>query len=277
MSPRTTGWMVVAAVPCVSAADLLAQKPEPIRDNSLLIEEAYNQEAGVVQHISFFLRERETGNWIYTFTQEWPLWGQRSQFSYTIPVVHLSEGPSGSATDLGDVLLNYRFQAIGGSGSGPALAPRLSLILPTGSWRDGSGSGALGFQAMLPASFTAGERWAFHLNLGGFVLPRARHAAGARGTSSGVVVGGSVIFSVTPMVNFLVESVSARASEVGDDGSRRTNSGTLMDLGIRWAHNLGGLQVVPAVAWAHGFGDDRESGGFLLYLSFEHRFRGESR
>jgi len=128
---------------------------------------------------------------------------------------------------------------------------------------------------MLPASFTAGERWAFHLNAGGFVLPRARHAAGARGTSSGVVGGGSVIFSITPMVNLLFESVSARASEVGDDGSRRTNSGTLMDLGIRWAHNLGGLQVVPAVAWAHGFGSDRDSGGLLLYLSFEHPFRRE--
>ena len=195
--------------------NLLAQKPEPIRDNSLLIEEAYNQEARVVQHISLFLRERETGSWVYTFTQEWPLWGQRSQFSYTIPVVHLTDGPSGSATDLGDVLLNYRFQAIGGTGSGPALAPRLSLVLPTGSWREGSGSGSLGVQAMLPASFSVGERWAFHLNVGGFVLPRARHAAGARGTSSGVVGGGSVIFGITPMVNLLFESVSARASEVG--------------------------------------------------------------
>jgi len=76
-------------------------------------------------------------------------------------------------------------------------------------------------------------------------------------------------------VNLLFESVSARASEVGDDGSTRTTSGTLMDLGIRWAHNLGSLQIVPAVAWAHGFGDDRESGGLLLYLSFEHPFRGE--
>jgi len=31
---------------------VFAQESEPIEDNSFLIEEAYNQEAGVVQHIS---------------------------------------------------------------------------------------------------------------------------------------------------------------------------------------------------------------------------------
>ena len=45
-----------------------------IQDNSFLIEEAYNQEAGVVQHISAFSRA-EGGAWLYTFTQEWPLGG----------------------------------------------------------------------------------------------------------------------------------------------------------------------------------------------------------
>ena len=39
------------------------------RDNSFLIEEAYNQEAGVVpEHINSFLRARD-GSWVYTFTR----------------------------------------------------------------------------------------------------------------------------------------------------------------------------------------------------------------
>src|SRR5262245_1643983 len=50
-----------------------------IRDNSFLIEEAYNQEPGVVQHIftgSFGLDDRggpRTRTWDLSFTQEWPL------------------------------------------------------------------------------------------------------------------------------------------------------------------------------------------------------------
>ncbi len=45
--------------------------PPPISDNSFLVEEAYNQESRVVQHISTFSRGSD-GGWIYTFTQEWP-------------------------------------------------------------------------------------------------------------------------------------------------------------------------------------------------------------
>ena len=39
--------------PCVGAQEA-APAPPPIQDNSFLIEEAYNQERGVVQHIGTF-------------------------------------------------------------------------------------------------------------------------------------------------------------------------------------------------------------------------------
>ena len=44
----------------------------PIQDNSFLVEEAYNQEDGVIQHISLFQR-LSTGDWAFTQTDEWPL------------------------------------------------------------------------------------------------------------------------------------------------------------------------------------------------------------
>src|SRR5260221_10479412 len=43
-----------------------------IQDNSFLVEEAYNQEFGVVQHIQTFQRVWSTHSWGYTFTQECP-------------------------------------------------------------------------------------------------------------------------------------------------------------------------------------------------------------
>ena len=54
----------------------------PIQDNSFLVEEAYNQEDGVVQHISFFQYLPSTG-WAFTQTDEWPLRTIKHQLSLT--------------------------------------------------------------------------------------------------------------------------------------------------------------------------------------------------
>ena len=68
----------LALHPAIGAAQEL-QHPEeskvsaPIQDNSFLVEEAYNQEDGVVQHISTFERLTNSRDWVYTQTDEWPL------------------------------------------------------------------------------------------------------------------------------------------------------------------------------------------------------------
>ncbi|MGH7645292.1 MAG: transporter, partial [Gemmatimonadales bacterium] len=113
-----------------------ATAQQPIRDNSFLLEEAYNQEAGVVQHISAFLAPRDGGEWLYTLTQEWPLGGARHQLSFTLPVQHLS-----GLTRVADIALNYRYQLVGPGGR-TAVAPRLSVFLPTGDHEQRIGAGA---------------------------------------------------------------------------------------------------------------------------------------
>lgn len=47
-----------------------AEGAKKIQDNSFLVEEAHNQEAGVVQHIQSFMYLRQSKEWAYTFTQE---------------------------------------------------------------------------------------------------------------------------------------------------------------------------------------------------------------
>jgi hypothetical protein len=81
----------------VTALPTLASEPLAIQDNSFLIEEAYNQEAGVVQHIFTYMRSRG-GTYASTFTQEWPVRGLTHQLSYTLPVQRRR----------GDALINYR-------------------------------------------------------------------------------------------------------------------------------------------------------------------------
>ena len=97
---------------------------EAIEDNSYYIEEAYNQEERVVQHISnavYF--EQPSRSLLYSFTQEWPAWGQTHQLSYTIPYTPYAPA---SSTGFGDILLNYRYQ-VATQQDFAAFAPRLSL------------------------------------------------------------------------------------------------------------------------------------------------------
>ena len=78
--------MTIAFMTWADRARAEEKDPRPaaaVQDNSFLIEEAYNQEAGVIQHINNWRRLDK--NWFYTFTQEWPIITQTHQFSYTEP------------------------------------------------------------------------------------------------------------------------------------------------------------------------------------------------
>ena len=103
-----------------------------LRDNSFLIEEAYNQDEGMVQHILNTRRLRN--DWFATFTQEWPLFGEMHQLSYTLPYSWVGID-DGHHHGFGDLMLNYRLQLLDETDSQPAVAPRVSAILPTGSER----------------------------------------------------------------------------------------------------------------------------------------------
>src|SRR5262245_43995826 len=81
--------LLSVTAPVGSVATSIAYEPlaKGIQDNSFFIEEAYNQEPGVVQHIlnvpiNFMNGSREITP---SFTQEWPVFSQTHQFSYTIP------------------------------------------------------------------------------------------------------------------------------------------------------------------------------------------------
>jgi hypothetical protein len=243
----------------------------PISDNSFLIEEAYNQDPGVVQHISTFLRPR-AGGWNYNFTQEWPLGGMRHQLSYSVPLVH---GPSaGETAGLGDVALNYRYQLLGKSGEDTLLvAPRLTLLLPTGSRLEDRGSGGLGIQLNLPLTWRPRAWLATHLNAGTTVVPRARFPGAPRATPVSFNLGASAIWLASDRINFLLETLWTSAAQVQPDGSVARSTTTLVSPGVRVAFDFAsGLQIVPGAAYALAVG----SGGgdaLIVYLSFEHPFR----
>ena len=254
-----------------SALPVPPPEPPGIQDNSFLMEEAYNQEAGVVQHISGFTRFWQSKSWAYTFTQEWPVNPRpRHQLSYTIPVVRPGD-PSGAG--IGDVALNYRYQLVGNGSAKVAFSPRLTLLVPSGNSRLGQGAGGAGVQVNLPLSVVVNQKLVTHWNAGTTIVPAARNPAGDRAATYGYNLGQSFIWRIHPRFNAMLETVWTGSESVVAPGRTARSHSLLVSPGIRWAHNFpSGLQIVPGIAVPIGVGPSRGEKGIFLYLSFEHPF-----
>jgi hypothetical protein len=234
-------------------ASPLAGQEGHIADNSFLVEEAYNQEAGVVQHITTFSRAEGGRVWDLGFTQEWPLRGIRNQLSYTVPVVD----PGATGTGLGDLSIHYRHQALGNGGNELHVAPRFTLVLPTGSEENGRGSGSLGLQGSVPVSMVVSQAIATHYNAG-LSLETESGEVDAHLAASGIL-------RVQRRMNLMLETAWSSADE----------DVVLLNPGVRWAFDFeSGLQIVPGLAYTLTLGG-ADPDALFIYLSFEHPFSGQ--
>lgn len=257
---------VYAATVLLSAVPALAGEYREIQDNSFLIEEAYNQEEGVIQHI-FTYQYMKGDNALFTFIQEWPVPKQAHQLSYSIPVQRIRSGGQDD-TGFGDVALNYRYQAV--FKEGIAFAPRFSLILPTGDEKKGLGSGTLGYLVNLPVSIKLAERWVTHYNLGITFTPDSKDAFGAKADTVATNYGASAIFLASKNLNLMLEVAGGTQQTVQGNGVTANENSLFASPGLRYAIDLGKLQVVPGLAFPIGFGPSRGEYGVFTYLSFEH-------
>lgn len=206
------------ALPAFAADDA------PIQDNSFLVEEAYNQEPGVVQHIFTFSRTH-AGTWAGTFTEEWPLGSLRHQFSYT-PIFVRADGVRSN-----DFAVNYRLQLVGTGETRVAIAPRVTVL------RDA-------VQVMLPASIVLTPQFVTHWNAGATTHPRTLNA------------GQSVVWLASHRVNFLVETVWTHTDHATDVV---VSPGVRWSYNL--PH---GLQIVPGVALPYDRTQHQRSAFFYL-------------
>ena len=225
--------LLLLAAPILSAQtahdDLKA-----VQDNSFLLEEAYNQEPFVVQHLGVFVQDGDT--WELAFTQEWPLGAQAHQLSYDIPILD---------SELGDVMINYRYQLVGNGDTDLAIAPRFSVIVPTAD------DSEAGVEVGLPISRVLTPRLISHTNI---------DVTFQDGTEIGL--GQSFIYALSSRTHLMLESVYAKP----DEGEATF----LISPGFRRAINRpSGWQIVPGVAVPIGVGPTAGENAVLLYLSFE--------
>jgi hypothetical protein len=246
-------------------------EPPDISDNSFLIEEAYNQEFGVVQHIQNFTRRFDSSDYVYTFTQEWPIdLAPRNQFSYTLVGLNVADTDSGFG--IGDLVLNYRYQVI--QNDRWAFAPRFSLLLPTGDSRRELGVGGTGVQFNLPVSVTHSKRWVTHWNLGGTIIPTGKDTAGNEAPLRGYSAGQSFIFKPHHRFNLMLETVFNSVETITGSGQTQRQNIWLLNPGFRWAYNFkNGMQIVPGVSVPTGVGPTSGEVGVLFYFSIEHAYR----
>jgi hypothetical protein len=256
------------------AATTSAPAATPIQDNSFLIEEAYNQEPGVIQHISTFTHLWTCKDWVYNFTEEWPVPGHsRHQLSYTMNVVSAGAYP-GSGPGLGDSLLNYRYQLIGSGETRLAVSPRLSVIAPTGNSVFARGYGGFGIQTNLPASIVISKRFVTHWNAGFTVIPSSANSAGDHAFASGYNLGQSIVWLARPRLNAMLETSWTTSQAVVGTNRTQDSHTLLLNPGIRWAFNLkSGMQIVPGIAVPVGVGPSAGERGLFVYLSVEHPLR----
>ena len=224
------------AVAAAASAQTAAPKPAPrfgIEDNSFLVEEAFNQDKGVVQNIFLMTRNR-AGEWAGSFTQEWPVGGQRHQLSATIPFSRVN-----GTTDVGDIFINSRLQVWEGGGVKPAFSPRLSWS--RSAWQVG-----------LPFSKEF-DRIYVHAN------------AGNTWSDDGAApsVAGSVIVAARPMFNLMIEVTNEWRPDAS--GHQRV---TTLSPGVRGGWNVGDSQIVVGIGAPITRGAVRDR-AVLLYFSYE--------
>ena len=253
----------------VWAADEETWPAKGIQDNSFLVEEAYNQEEGVVQHIltAQYSRGAENRQWDLAFTQEWPLFSERHQISYTVPYGFIhgqgrwNDGP-------GDVSLHYRYQALFETDRVPAFAPELSLILPTGDASKGLGNDTVGWEVMFPFSKVISDRWTVHANAGVEILPDVNNH-----DLVSYNLGGSAVYAVTRDLNLLLEWVANFDEEAVNKRRTDRSVSVLLSPGFRYALNFGNrAQMGIGAAAPIGVTHDAPDCGVFLYFSFEHFF-----
>jgi hypothetical protein len=281
---RLVGLTLSLAVFWLVTADVLADADDDaaapgIQDNSFLIEEAYNQDPGVVQHISLFRKDPRSGEWAASFTQEWPVGGIKNQLSYTVNYLRV-DTDAGGLTGFGDLALNYRYQLVGDGEARLAIAPRFTLFVPTGSASKGLGQGGPGLQLGIPASLVLSDRFVVHGNLGFTWTSSEKDAAGDEGNAVSGYAGGSVVWLARSNFNVLLEGLWSRGQLVIAPHRTRADSSAFISPGIRWAYGPDakqGLQIVPGIAFPVGVGPSHGRYGVLVYLSFEHPFSDAAR
>jgi hypothetical protein len=255
-----------------------------IEDNSMFIEEAFNQETGIIQHISNLVLDE--GSISYSYTQEIPLDDFRHQLSFTIPYSK-SPTPSEAAASgndqylnsgLGDIYVNYR-PLLWGKKDWALVIPRFTLIIPTGNAQYGLGGGAWGGQFNMAVTKRLSKQLVSHWNAGFTYFSNSDYYAfDTEGRPlltyqrdlATKNIGASIIWFAKPKFNLMLEYISNFEEVITSIGSVENLQSMTLNPGFRFAIDIGKVQIVPGYGMPFNFENGQLiSRGAFIYLSIE--------
>ncbi|HEY0744751.1 MAG TPA: hypothetical protein VGD40_24965 [Chryseosolibacter sp.] len=252
--------------------------PMTLEDNSVFLEEAFNQGMGVIQYISTFWMKRN-GEIDFSFTQEIPITDKKHQFSYTLNYLQRGSNPM-STHGFGDLSLGYRYQVMD-ENDWIMVIPRLSIILPTGSSVLGFGNGAVGVQGNLAMTKRLSRKVVTHYNLGATEFIKSKYYGSAADGEKVIYkknlfqknAGVSFVWHPAPGANLLLEYVALFEQEFQQNGSIEKRMQLIFNPAVRFSMRLGNVQVVPGIGLPLVYDRAWESGGMLVYLSVETNYQ----
>ncbi len=248
-------------------------------DNSFLLEEAFNQPMGVIQHISSLTTDKfHGGNWVYSFTQEIPLTDLTHQISYSLYYNVLNSADVNRKSGFGDLYVSYRPYVLGEK-DWAMVIPRFTLIVPTGKAIDGQGCGGWGGQFNLAVTKRLSRKLVSHYNAGVTLISKAdKYLSTTIGDSQLIYeknlsyknIGASIVWYPMRKLNLLLEYVSNFGSDIEASGNISHNHQLTLNPGMRFCIDNGRMQIVPGVSMPLNIekGQPMQSGLFF-YLSFE--------
>ncbi len=241
-----------------------------IEDNSFLLEEAFNQEWGIVQFIQKYQTSENAQGYEYVFENEIPITDKTHQFSYALTFARQDEEGHGA---LNDAVLNYRWQAL--NKEGVLVTERFGLVLPTGRVDNNAGNGVYGFEFMKSASIQLSDDFINHWNFGFSVLPHAKTAdIDKRRTLTGFTAGTSLIYLWKDNFNFMLETLLESGQSTNPDGSKSADTALTINPGFRFAVDMDWkeTQIVPGISFPTELLNGPTEHGVLVYLSIEPNF-----
>lgn len=246
-------------------------KETGIEDNSIFIDEAFNQDKGVQQHITTFSFFREEV--ILHYTHELPLINERHQLSVTVPY-SISNSQNKNYHGINDVTVAYQYWLLKKDNRLMA-TPGIAFQIPTGDTQVNNQSGFAGLTGYLALSKRISDKLIIHTNgrLGYFKkikspnqssdleLPPTKFHSGTSGIS--------FVWLVSDKLNFLIENINTREHEFINN-KRKTNNQYTLNPGLRTCFNSRNTQFVLGASCPTNLVKNKKTElGFLFYLSIE--------
>lgn len=246
---------------------------EILPDDSFFVENANNISAGNLHTVNACTVFRSpTKDVACSITQEVAIKDGKHLFSYSMPLSFID---SNQVKGVGDIALTYRRQ-LTDENSWAVVSPRFTLLIPTGSYGKGLGSGSTGFQFNLPVTKRLSESFVANFNAGATFMPKAKGEDSSgnslRRALMSYNLGGSIVWAAHKNFNPLIEYVENFASEINEEGRVARFKEHVVSPGVCFAWELKNIKVSPGVAVPVSISQGDVRTGVFFYLAFEHSF-----